>query len=128
MPEMASSILPRAILYWGLLQRLEGWSYKPLTGVRLSYPLLNSILQLDRILKSTNNNKVAENCVIGNIPCDAWHTYGLRKKGLKAPYCVWSRRFKFCQGGLREVGRYGYCGGLKIHRSWIGTNTSHYLL
>lgn len=39
MPEMASSILPRAILYWGLLQRLEGWSYKPLIGVRLSYPL-----------------------------------------------------------------------------------------
>ena len=119
------SIPVGAILYWGLLQRLEGWSYKPLTGVRLSYPLLNSILQLDRIPKNTKNNKVAENCVIGSIPCDAWHTYGLRKKGLKAPYCVWSRRFKSCQGGLREVGRYGYCNGLKIHRSWVGTNTSH---
>ena len=93
--------------------------------VRVPESPLNSISQLDRILKNTNNNKVAENCVIGSIPCNAWHTYGVRKKGLKAPYCVWSHRFKCCQGGLREVGRYGYCDGLKIHRSWVDTNTSH---
>lgn len=35
--------------------------------VRVPESPLNSISQLDRILKSTNNNKIAENCVIRGV-------------------------------------------------------------
>ena len=38
---------------------------------------------------------------------------------------VYQTRLTACRKAVWEVGRYGYCIGLKIRRSWFDTNTSH---